>query len=350
MTRKNKEKIESIRWNELTKKQQNEYLLTAKRIVSRELKLLKESYGDNVVTMAEGFRTKGTKKRVFRELVIRVYVKTKWPKEKKFENGEHLVPPYFSGYLQRGRKRIKIKIPTDVNALDNVTLQGTNVSVTGDGHTEKGSICCLVRDKKYKNSIFLLSCKHVFCLAHHSHAFTGIKDVKIDLYDLNNKYEYAAHVAKREDLASTDPNHHLYSLDAAIAHVDNYQKIISSRINGVRATKILKNFKLIKVGDNLKIYTCNGTINVIVVATPENMLLPYPNNVNLLFRRIIEYKPYPLTQGGDSGSALMDGTILVGMHFALVNEVHGYAMFADDIFRRGTFGRDIELVKDHNIN
>ncbi len=340
-----------IKWDQLSINQQKDLLVVTQRIVKRESLRLQARFGDNVLGIAEGFRTKGKQKKTLRELVVRVYVKNKWSKDRKLKVGEIPIPTYFAGFLQKGNKRIKIQIPTDINVFNEIEIQRAYVDVTTENYTEFGSICCLVRDKKYK-SLFILSCKHVFGLTSKSDSFAGRTNVKIDLCGLGEKYEFVAHISRDNDLSIAYPDQNIFSLDAAIARVDNTEAV-SSRINNFRATMTLDDFENVKFGDVLRIPARSGTIKATVVSKPKSMRFPYRCNgvkCYLRFRRVIEYKTSPSTQPGDSGSALLNGTILVGMHFAFnISTGHGYAMFSKDVICRSTFGRDIELVSDHNV-
>lgn len=354
MSKENESKPVPIRWNILTKKQKSEFLSVAKRIVRRELPRLQEIFGDNIVSISEGFRTKGKLHRIYRELVIRIYVNKKWAKDKILQKEEILIPRYLSGYMQKGKRRVEIQIPTDVNEIGIAKLQATYVKVSADDIKEKvfpGSICCLVRNTEDEDSLFLLSCKHVFGLAERTQNFKGRSDVKIALFESENEhYDDVATIQKKTDLAETYPNNKdLYGLDAAIACVrENSRDLVSSRINN-GARYVHDKFDDVKIGDDLKIYTKHGIINAEIIDKPTDFKLQISSGLSLWFRRLIQYKPSRPTQDGDSGSALLDGTILVGMHFALESNT-GYAMFVQDIFAPDIFnGRNLELVTDHNI-
>lgn len=364
MSKESKGKPTPIRWDILTKNKKNEFLSAAKRIVHRELPRLKKIFDDNLVSISEGFRTKGKLQKIYRELVIRIYVKDKWAKDKILQKGDVLIPHYLSGYLQKGKRRIEIQIPTDVNEIGIAKLQATYVKISADdieGTVFPGSICCLVRDVKDEDSLFLLSCKHVFGLAGHTKNFEGRSDVKITLFESENKHnDDVATIQNKTDLARTYPNNQdLYSLDAAIAYVKkNCRDLVSSSINNKCSRYILDKFEKVEIGSILKIPTRHGIIDATVIGKPQKHQLPISTNLSLLFRRLIEYKPSPPTEDGDSGSAVINGLHLVGMHFALRKVIKkeesikiGYAMFAGDIFSLGTFsGRKLKLVTDHNIN
>jgi hypothetical protein len=344
-----------IRWDILTKNQKSEFISVAKRIVRRELPRLKEIFGDNIVSISEGFRTKGKLNRIYRELVIRIYVNKKWAKDKILQKEEILIPGYLSGYMQKGKRRVEIRIPTDVNEIGIAKLQATYVKVSADdieGKVFPGSICCLVRDTEDEDSLFLLSCKHVFGLAERTKNFEGRSDVKIALFESENKHkDDVATIQKRTDLAKTYPNNKkLSSMDAAIAYVrKNSRNLVSSRINNGARYVQDKIDDVDKFDHPLKIHTKHGIINAKILSTPEKFPVPISSDLTLWFSRIIEYKPSPLTKAGDSGSALLNGTVLVGMHFVIINN-KGYAMFAKDIFAPGIFkGRNLKLVTDHNI-
>lgn len=232
-------------------------------------------------------------------------------------------------------------------------LHRTRVNVKFEGETVKGSICCLLRDKETAD-LFLLSCKHVFGLSDRIGLCSGTLDARIDLRDPD--HIIIAHVARPGDLASCFPGTDLYSLDAAIARVDNLD-VISSKINGVIARSIGDKPKL---GVNVLVPAASGELRGRIEAVENDRWIPYScgseNSTSrvqcwLKFPTVIEYRPVgPKPQPGDSGAALMleDGT-LVGMHFALTAEDRGLAMLAKDVIRDTTFGRPIELVSDYNV-
>jgi hypothetical protein len=334
-----------IKWASLSARQKKEFLISANRIAARLAPRLSKRFGDNVVSVGVGFRTKGKQKRTYKELVIRFYVREKWRKGVN-PNGKP-IPPFFSTVLKRtAGKSIKVNLPTDVNKLPKGRLHRTTVQVEGNNGAVTGSICCVVEDHD-TSEIFLLSCNHVFGLVGKTTQCRGEATAQIDTIDPD--FTAIAGIVRQRDMARIYPDQAQYSIDAAIAKITTPNGF-TRRTDGYPVQGVRRNPSAIQLGDVFKIPARSGVLTATVMALPRK----YPVVVRCggavhewLFKRLIEYDLASDSIPGDSGSPVLDGNILIGMHFYyLAEEGRGFAMFAADIFDQTVFERNIDLFPD----
>lgn len=340
---------EAIRWDRLSPEERERWFAAAQQIARRESRRKQQRFGPGVLGIGVGFRTKGKDRKTYRELVIRVTVDQKLPPEQLQAEHVPVIPPSFTVR----RRGVAYAIPTDVPELKAVDLQGrTRLNVRHQGTTLKGSICCLLRDTQ-THDLFILSCKHVLGAASRTERCRGKHQLRIDLR--NPDRIMVAQVARRGDLAAIYPGSSAYSLDAAIARVDQ-EHAVSSRIN----RKIARRLGGAPLpGTKVFLPAASAALRGEIIAVTEAMEIPnYPCGLarsrklyRVTFPAIMEVKPLNRQpENGDSGSPLLtpDGT-LIGMHFAKGPNGNGLAMPIKDIVRQTTFNRVLRLVSNHNL-
>lgn len=335
-----------IAWSKLPEKLQDEYFGLARRIARRESKRL-EDFGEGILGIAPGLRSKTKRSLIRDELVIRFSVREKWTRTREepvAPNAQVPIPPYLSTWVRRGKQRHEVRIPTDVVEVGGFELQRTYLRI-GDG-TEVGSTTALLRGEQGR--LYILSCNHVLGLCRQTEECKGSKGLRID--QVMPDALLVARIARKKDLGPMFPDSNAFSLDAAIALVPpSKQGAVSSTINGERATKVMRPPARVRLGDVVTIPARKKTYHARVTEVGTSPVrLPYTCNgrrSSFTFRRVIKYRTK--TVCGDSGAPVLLGSSLVGMHIGLAGS-EGIALFADDVIRRTTFGQVLRLEPNHN--
>jgi hypothetical protein len=250
------------------------------------------------------------------------------------------VPPQITTYIQRGGRRVRCLVPTDIEEIGAGHPQkmqnlanGIHSSATADAALSlRGAACCIVAQKDKPENRFLLGCQHVLALSLLGQRCGGI-DALIRPHGspevVAQLYEYA------ELTASGKP-----CLDAAIALANP-----AARIFWGAGTIVPQR---VEPGVNrpldCMIFTPNGPRPARFVKEWANVPLPYPGCGMVTIAAAYQFVAD--TIAGDSGSPLLDrqGT-LHGMHFWGDPEQRlAFAIPAFMLFQPGLFSIDIALA------
>jgi hypothetical protein len=247
----------------------------------------------------------------------------------------------------RGR-RVTVRIPTDIQADSPGRLHALMDATDGVRVVDSlnpanrciGSFCCVVRNKKAAAERYLLTCRHVLCVAL---APTGGL-VPTDDGQVSHRVSNAA-IADHYDEADLGDGSTTYGCDAALGVMTTPDlPVIWATVPGRVA-------KPLDVPSGLKVYVPRKQPTSPVragplAATGYELQFDRPIQVQpglwVRFEAVVTY--FAATEPGDSGSALIDDTgALFGMHFYESGQGVSHAIPAYILFKSGLFKIDIRL-------
>ncbi len=333
----------------LSEKEQREILARVARSLSRRLR----ERLPNVVSVGAGYRVReGTRTQ---EPVLQVLVAKKW--KAKGRKGE--VPRVVTAYLRRGRARVRVRVPTDVDPVGEggpqaaVTLSGGIWArcdpvglITADKYLS-GAVAAVVTRDPPDGRQFLLSCHHVLTCSMLRNAFYGGWDA---LEGARAEVPSAAVVGPTVRWTTLSPGGTRYGMDAALAQVWASGGV-SSSVQGVRPLAVATEDAAL---DTARLFTPRGSIPCDFASVQADLSLPYDAQTRIRFRQLIRYFPTNATANGDSGSPLVDSKrTLLGMHVwggeiadkeTGTPRAVGYAVPAWALFSSGLFD-DVSRLK-----
>lgn len=243
------------------------------------------------------------------------------------------LPEFISATVTHGRKRRRVEVPTDVEAIGRGSTAhlGVNAaagvfvgSAQNPGLNATGSICCLVRVLG-RRELFALSCNHVLTL---SSLIAGGGVAEDAILALRSPHLPFGHLATYSPLKAGAPN----QIDAALATVD---PATQWSYNGAKAARVVMG---LVEPEGCGVFTPRGLEPATWVKTYYDVALPYPTAG--LIRIAAAYQFEAATLPGDSGSAVMDNSrTLYGMHF-WGDPVNNFSLAipAGYLFTPGVFG------------
>lgn len=319
---------------------------------------LKTLYGPEVLGLAVGFRTRGTRPRVHRELVMRFYVARKYLEGERWPAGIRRIPKRIEPRGGSGSKS-RASFPTDVTPMEDGSPRGGSASpriavrIAG-APGELATLCALVRRAGDPTApLYALTCRHA--MPDLTPGCTPAADSEMWFDETGVKFAVVRPTFLGRWRPSPTPRPVGTSVDGALGVVEDPSQV-SSRIGGIRPDSWLSRqseYDRIRIGLKVLLVSRAGRRTGVVTAKP--FMVPFGNyecgtNAGLFIRvaRAIEYSVD--TSPGDSGSPVYVNVrdqgrtgILAGMHF-WGNGGLGYALFMGDVLEQGAFEFPMEVV------
>lgn len=328
-------------WDELAARDPDLAWELVRRTAARESSRLRDQLGPNILSVGAGFRTKGQAegKKVYKQLCVRVLVREKLDEAAVARP----VPETFTAYYDSGGTRLRIAIPSDVDQLKGGAPQLVAIPRSAPNAYTKGSPCCLAGSG---GVLYTVGCHHVLASSIGLGRCRGAAQVTVHPDRGSPPYGLLTH---HGDLTSVND----FNLDVALARVIDYAQV-SSRINGVVVNDRIADASGVRPGLRYIIATpAKGRIVARCIALHERTRLPYPCRAEpMTFRRVFEFRCEGglVTEAGESGSPVVAGGLLIGMHFyGDPSEGISLAIPAFDLFNPLNFGLSLTLVPDHNV-
>ncbi len=283
------------------------------RLARRLSRRLREKH-PNVVSVGAGFRVRGGERTT--EPVLQVLVTKKW--KAKGRKGE--VPRLVAAYLRRGKKRLRVLVPTDVDPIGRggpqagVALSGgiwaqcdPFGAITADKYLG-GAVAAVVTRDPPDGDQFLLGCHHVLTCSLLRNAFYGEWDA---LAGARAEMPGGTRLGPTVRWTRLAPGGDHYGMDAALAQA-TVAGGVSPVVEGVQPLAVAAEGAAF---DATELFTPRGSIPCQVASLQEDLRLPYDATTAIRFRQLVRYFPQTATANGDSGSPLLDSDrTLLGMH------------------------------------
>ena len=291
----------------------------------------------NVIDIGAGYRTRRDKKgrqRTGKEVAVTFHVSRKW-KGDRDGKARDLIPKELFTYVSiKGRRKL-CAVPTDVSDANDdgpaeteaprrrVRVKPPSPLVSGNG-----SITCIIKRRERDNTVFAISCRHVFSLSrrYHQRAYEAWP-----IRDFNNN----SRIGTTRRIRGALQNSPALSLDAQLCRVTDLAAL----------REVMGNLRFAGVASSpstlpasMRIVTSHGLIKVKAVGRFSRSL-PYshPSLRQVVHRTLIKtefVRRGMATKKGDSGSPLVTpgpNPILIGMHIARSkNGKYAYAIPAAD--------------------
>lgn len=272
-----------------------------------------------VTSIGYGQRAVGTGQVHLRELCLVLGVKKKWkrPPKKGEKRARILLPRSIELSLKVGGRRRRFAIPIDVQErrIPVTASEFIDARTNGDGRTIKGVACALVREAGRERPLYLLSCLHVLAGA----AWRPYRPIDVNV-------RVSRHNASDPLAQSITPAYFTptFGFDAAIARVDPEDEGLvqdAAFWNGPVPETIATNDAEIESLYRFAVWTPRRATPVFVRfrSVEKDQMLVAPSGdvyrVSRVIRVEFESSADP-TLPGDSGSAVMAGSLLAGMHIA----------------------------------
>lgn len=327
--------IEPSIYSQLSTEESSWFQRAAADIVAREEKRLDQRYGRNVIGVGHGL----CRRRGANRLVVRFFVQNKRGTARLKREGETPVPRYIEKRVLVAGEYKRVRFETDVEELRYGGPQVKKIDVRQSGGSPLiGSACCVVRDNE-KPGQFVMSCFHVFGANNLSNSCGRAKRLtrRVD----GRPSWIGLRVEELTDLPPLSSG-----VDAGLCKIPAGASI-DTRVNGIALAGRIVNPRQIPLGAKLRIATRGKVKKAKLTGITGAITLRYRclgGICTYTFSGLLEYVAVPPTKRGDSGSAIVYGSSLVGMHFYLTKKGRALGIPASTLFQRSTFKRSIELV------
>lgn len=285
----------------------------------------------NVRSVGLGYRTTGADT-ITDEICLRFLV------SKKQKRAQRAVPSPYSTIVTWKGSRHRCVIPTDVAILGKgsptqggwypdgvVARRVPGVAIHANNPGTPGAICCRVVDRDQREDDYLLGCHHVLALSSSSAGCAPVMGIGVyhgqtgDFIGLTVRWTTLRAGGRRT------------GMDAALAKSTNDDKLPA----WIRDDPPVAIGAGIRPPSTLVIRTPRGKIQARFLGLYEKLLLSYPCG-DLQIGPVYELRAE--THPGDSGSPVLDGGRLWGMHFYRTDAgtalaIPAWALFAEDRFR-----------------
>ena len=252
------------------------------------------------------------------------------------------IPQRIEVVVQRGGKRVRVAIPTDVEELGKGKPQAFNLAKgicafnrRNSAQWVNGAACAVVVDKAEPANRFILGCHHVLALSRATAACKPVKTTDVGGRSSHSKFGQLFYPLPMA--ADGRP-----CLDAAISLIDHDSEVHWTSSDGIRPLRVEPG---VKQPANCFVFTPDGPLPARFVKEWANYTLPYPRCGMVVIAAVYQF--VAPTLGGHSGSPVMttDGT-LFGMHFwGDPAQQMALSIPAFVLFQSGLFPLNFDLAK-----
>lgn len=293
-------------------------------------------------------RTRAARRAVHDELCLRFLVTKKTKRAPA-----NPVPKHVVCFVRRRGRRRYCRIPTDVDVVgkgevqQDVAPDGVLIQVVPGSALSQpwpapatGAICCRVVDANHPEDDYLLGCHHAFTLS--SHMPNWAPAPQVGVHRQTGTQAFLGLTVRWTDLI---PGHGRPGIDAALAKSTRDDELPDWVMHNPPK----------QVGRNV------FPPRNVIIHTPRGLAIP-AHFASFYGSHLFRYGPQEIpigpvyefvvsapgveTQGGDSGSRIMSGDTVWGMHFYGVRDSLGYRSYAIPAFVLFADGRFDDLTID----